>query len=179
MVKEELNYTLIILNKGIEKDVIDIAEDISVVANTEKVNYFFNDTHHIYTFKSKESFDMLREWSEMMLTNFNSSYLLLPYDVENSLIELPKDVKTHLFESNRGEINEREVVDKINNKLKGEFDFLLEDNVIFEEEEDEIVKIRNKKRKKSLNDILDKIYDKGMDSISEDEKQILKQISNK
>ena len=179
MVKEELNYTLIILNKGIEKNVVDIAEDISVIANSEKVKYFFNDTHHIYTFKSNESFNIIKEWSEMMLTDFKSGYLLLPYDVENSLIELPKDVKTHLFESNRGEINEREVVDKINNKLKGEFDFLLEDNVIFEEEEDEIVKIRNKKRKKSLNDILDKIYDKGMDSISEDEKQILKQISNK
>ena len=40
MVKEELNYTLIILNKGIEKNVVDIAEDISVIANSEKVKYF-------------------------------------------------------------------------------------------------------------------------------------------
>ena len=48
-----------------------------------------------------------------------------------------------------------------------------------EDEEDEIVKIRNRKSKKTLNQILDKIYDKGIDSIDEDEKQILKEISNK
>tara|TARA_B110000977_G_C10943855_1_gene441899 strand:- start:29 stop:568 length:540 start_codon:yes stop_codon:yes gene_type:complete len=178
MVKEELNYTLIILNKGIEKNVVDIAEDISVIANSEKVKYFFNDTHHIYTFKSNESFNIIKEWSEMMLTDFKSGYLLLPYDVENSLIELPKDVKTHLFESNVGEINEKEIIENINDKLKDEFQLLIEENINFEEE-DEIVNIRNKKRKKSLNEILDKIYDKGIDSISENEKQILKQISNK
>lgn len=176
--KEELNYTLIILNKGVEKNVVDIAEDISIVANSENVKYFYNDTHHIYTFKSDESFKVLKEWSEIMLIDFNSGYLLLPYDVETSLIELPKDVKTHLFKSNRGEINEREIIENINNKLKDEFQLLIEENINFEEE-DEIVNIRNKKRKKSLNEILDKICDKGMDSISEDEKQILKQISNK
>jgi hypothetical protein len=178
MVKEELNYTLIILNKGIEKNVVDIAEDISVIANSEKVKYFFNDTHHIYTFKSNESFNIIKEWSEMMLADFKSGYLLLPYDVENSLIELPKDVKTHLFESNVSEINEKEIIENINDKLKDEFQLLIEENINFEEE-DEIVNIRNKKRKKSLNEILDKIYDKGIDSISENEKQILKQISNK
>ena len=82
--KVELNYTLIILNDGIEKNVLDIAENISVVANSEKVNYFFNDTHHIYTFKSNKSFNILKEWSEMMLIDFNSGYLLLPYDIENN-----------------------------------------------------------------------------------------------
>ena len=49
----------------------------------------------------------------MMLTDFKSGYLLLPYDVENSLIELPKDVKTHLFESNVGEINEKEIITEL------------------------------------------------------------------
>jgi hypothetical protein len=176
--KVELNYTLIILNDGIEKNVLDIAENISVVANSEKVNYFFNDTHHIYTFKSNKSFNILKEWSEMMLIDFNSGYLLLPYDIENSLIELPKDIKTHLFESNRCEVSEREIIENITDKLNEEFLLLIEENNNFEEK-DEIVNIRNKKRKKSLNEILDKIYDEGIDSISEDEKQILKQISNK
>ena len=77
-----------------------------------------------------------------------------------------------------GEINEKEIIENINDKLKDEFQLLIEENINFEEE-DEIVNIRNKKRKKSLNEILDKIYDKGIDSISENEKQILKQISNK
>ena len=88
MKKKEFNYTLIILNKGIEGEVVEIAEDISIVCNTEEVNYFFNESHYIYTFKTKESFSMIKEWAEMVLTDFGDGYILLPYDVENSLINL-------------------------------------------------------------------------------------------
>jgi len=40
MKKKEFNYTLIILNKGIEGEVVEIAEDISIVCNTEKLIIF-------------------------------------------------------------------------------------------------------------------------------------------
>ncbi len=179
MKKKEFNYTLIILNKGIEGEVVEIAEDISIVCNTEEVNYFFNESHYIYTFKTKESFSMIKEWAEMVLTDFGDGYILLPYDVENSLINLPNNVKTHLFSKNTDEINESELINHLNTKLKQDFDFLYQEIVDKEDDDDEIVKIRNKKSKKTLNQILDKIYDKGIDSIDEDEKQILKEISNK
>ena len=64
----------------------------------------------------------------------------------------------------------------INDKSKGNKHPQKDDEHLLQEEddEDEIVKIRNRKSKKTLNQILDKIYDKGIDSIDEDEKQILK-----
>ncbi len=180
MEKKEFNYTLIILNKGIEGKVVEIAEDISIVCNTEEVNYFFNESHYIYTFRTKESFSMIKEWAEMVLTDFGDGYILLPYDVENSLINLPNNIKTHLFSKNTDEINESELISHLNTKLKQDFNFIYQEIIDNEEdEEDEIVKIRNRKSKKTLNQILDKIYDKGIDSIDEDEKQILKEISNK
>jgi len=179
MKKKEFNYTLIILNKGIEGEVVEIAEDISIVCNTEEVNYFFNESHYIYTFKTKESFSMIKEWAEMVLTDFGDGYILLPYDVENSLINLPNNVKTHLFSKNTDEINESELINHLNTKLKQDFDFIYQEIVDKEDDNDEIVKIRNRKSKKTLNQILDKIYDKGINSIDEDEKQILKEISNK
>ena len=179
MKKKEFNYTLIILNKGIEGEVVEIAEDISIVCNTEEVNYFFNESHYIYTFKTKESFSMIKEWAEMVLTDFGDGYILLPYDVENSLINLPNNVKTHLFSKNTDEINESELINHLNTKLKQDFDFLYQEIVDKEDDDDEIVKIRNRKSKKTLNQILDKIFDKGIDSIGDDEKQILKEISNK
>ena len=179
MKKKEFNYTLIILNKGIEGEVVEIAEDISIVCNTEEVNYFFNESHYIYTFKTKESFSMIKEWAEMVLTDFGDGYILLPYDVENSLINLPNNVKTHLFSKNTDEVNETELINHLNTKLKQDFDFLYQEIVDKEDDDDEIVKIRNRKSKKTLNQILDKIFDKGIDSIGDDEKQILKEISNK
>lgn len=180
MEKKEFNYTLIILNKGIEDKVIEIAEDISIVCNTEEVNYFFNESHYIYTFKTKESFGMIKEWAEMVLTDFGDGYILLPYDVENSLINLPNNIKTHLFSKNTDEINESEMISHLNSKLQRDFNFIYQEIVDKDDDDDnEIVKIRNRKSKKTLNQILDKIFDKGIDSIGEDEKQILKEISNK
>jgi len=115
----------------------------------------------------------------MVLTDFGDGYILLPYDVENSLINLPNNIKTHLFSKNTDEINESELISHLNTKLKQDFNFMYQEIIDNSEEEDEIVKIRNRKSKKTLNQILDKIYDKGIDSIDEDEKQILKEISNK
>ena len=177
MIERKTNYTLIVLEKGKEKDVIEIAEDISIVADTETVKYFFNDTHHIYTFKTDESFGILKEWSEMILGDRAEGYFLLPYEVTNSSILLPKSVKEHLFESDEEEIEENNVVEKMNEKLREEFGYMFKEMPIFDDE-DEISKIRNQKRKKSLNEILDKIYDEGVDSISNEEKEILTQISN-
>jgi len=122
---------------------------------------------------------MIKEWAEMVLTDFGDGYILLPYDVENSLINLPNNVKTHLFSKNTDEINESELINHLNTKLKQDFDFIYQEIVDKEDDNDEIVKIRNRKSKKTLNQILDKIYDKGINSIDEDEKQILKEISNK
>ena len=177
MIERKINYTLIVLDKGKEKDVIEIAEDISVVANTETVKYFFNDTHHIYTFKTDESFEVLKEWSEMILGYQTKGYLLLPYEMTNSSILLPKSIKEHLFDGNEVKVDENDMVEKMNEKLRDEFSYMFKEMPIFDDE-DEISKIRNQKRKKSLNEILDKIYDKGMNSISEEEKEILTQISN-
>jgi hypothetical protein len=103
---------------------------------------------------------------------------------------LPKEISKHLFNDgisdfmsekfNNSEPNEFEVRKMIQDKIRDTFKLNIE-NFDFDYEEDEwtdIDEIKNKQLKPSLDELLEKIKEQGLNSLTEKELQHLNKYSN-
>ena len=115
-------------------------------------------------------------------------YVLLPYTSDNLSYGLPEKISKHLFndgisdfmseKSNNSESNEFEVRKMIQDEIKESFMLNIEDFDFDYDEEDDIEKIKNKTRSPSLDELLDKIKEKGLNSLTEKELSQLNKYSN-
>jgi alkylation response protein AidB-like acyl-CoA dehydrogenase len=102
---------------------------------------------------------------------------------------LPEKISKHLFndgisdfmseKSNNSESNEFEVRKMIQDKIRDTFNLNIENfDFEYDEEEDEIQEIKNKQRSPSLDELLEKIKEKGLNSLTEKELSQLNKYSN-
>jgi hypothetical protein len=120
-------------------------------------------------------------------------YVLLPYTSDNLSYGLPEKISKHLFNDgisdfmsekpNNSYTEEFEVRKMIQDKIRDTFDLNIE-NFDFEYDEDEddewtdIDEIKNKQRAPSLDELLDKIKEEGLNSLTEKELLQLNKYSN-
>lgn len=171
------SYMLIIFNQPADEEgfIKPTGNELTVIGDTDTVKYYYDNNVIIYTFESKEKCEDIKEYLGLMMEDLEIQHILIPYNEKDLNLYLPKHVTKHLFNTYKEKediLTEGLDMDDINDKLKTaqEFFMMLEDN-------DEML-IPNRKKRKSLDEVLDKIVDYGMESITKEEKEILKIYSN-
>jgi hypothetical protein len=118
-------------------------------------------------------------------------YVLLPYTSDNLSYGLPEKISKHLFNdgisdfmsenSKLSDKSEFEVRKMIQDQIKESFMLNIEDFDFEYDEDDEwsdIDEIKNKQRTPSLDELLEKIKEKGLNSLTEKELTQLNKYSN-
>ena len=193
------NYILFVFAKSKNQDgfVTEIAEEIAVITKSKNVKYYYGPEACVFTFGTVDDMKSVSEYVDIILSEGEISYFLLPYSSDNITFGLPKEISDHLFSDKMSDI------DKMERDLDKKFDnlnlsFKQLDEEMFEkfmnvfsddddEEDDEISKLikRTKTTKvddyvseNQFNTILDKINSDGMSSLTKKELDLLKKYSN-
>jgi hypothetical protein len=162
-----------------------IAMEISQLTKINGVKYHYGPQAVIYTFETKTKFETVKLFFDTILSELSITHILVPIKTDKMSYWFEKQFEKHLFGTDICKSNEEystEEQEMLQDQMFGGrniFDDIDEDD----EDEDEIQKIVKKsmeveKKSPSLDDILDKINEKGMSSLTKIEKDLLKQYSN-
>jgi hypothetical protein len=167
-----------------------IAEELCVISDTPNLNFYFGPESSVFTISTLDSHQDVKDYVDMILDVGDIMYVLLPYTSDNLSYGLPEKISKHLFNDgisdfmsekpNNSYTEEFEVRKMIQDKIRDNFNLNV-DNFDFEYDEDEwtdIDEIKNKQRTPSLDDLLEKIKDKGLNSLTEKELSQLNKYSN-
>jgi hypothetical protein len=197
MENKTFKYILFVFAKSKNQDdfVIEIAEEISVITKSKNVRYYYGPEAVVFTFSTLDDLKSVAEYVDIILSEGEVSYFLLPYSTDNMSFGLPKDISEHLFTDKLSEIDKLERdLDVKWSKLDSDFKKLDEEMFekfmnVFSDEDDEDDDIsRLIKRTKTtkvddyvsenvFNSILDKINTDGMSALTKKELDFLKQYS--
>ena len=176
----------------------EIASTLLPITSNEKLKYIFGSYHMVVNMDTDIPFDELKEFIYETLKSERFEYFLMPTS-DKSSVKLPTEMAQHLFdlENNNENVHifTQENVEKIKMRDKqsdDELDLIINyflsnteglnfDDVEMEEDEDDdplIRKVRQKSQRPTVDQLLEKIADEGMDSLSADEKQLLDEYAN-
>jgi len=176
----------------------EIASTLLPITSNEKLKYIFGSYHMVVNMDTDIPFDELKEFIYETLKSERFEYFLMPTS-DKSSVKLPTEMAQHLFdlENNNENVHifTQENVEKIKMRDKqsdDELDLIINyflsntegltfDDVEMEEDEDDdplIRKVRQKSQRPTVDQLLEKIADEGMDSLSVDEKQLLDEYAN-
>jgi len=167
-----------------------IAEELCVISDTPNLNFYFGPESSVFTISTLDSYEDVKDYVDMILGIGDIMYVLLPYTSDKLSYGLPEKISKHLFNDGisdfmsekllGSEPNEFEVRKMIQDKIRDTFNLNIE-NFDFEYDEDEwsdIDEIKNKQRSPSLDELLEKIKEKGLNSLTEKELIYLNKYSN-
>jgi hypothetical protein len=167
-----------------------IAEELCVISDTPNLNFYFGPESSVFTISTLDSYEDVKDYVDMILGVGEIMYVLLPYTSDKLSYGLPEKISKHLFndgisdfmseKSLGSEPNEFEVRKMIQEQIRDNFNLNIE-NFDFEYDEDEwsdIDEIKNKQRRPSLDELLEKIKEKGLNSLTEKELSQLNKYSN-
>jgi hypothetical protein len=167
-----------------------IAEELCVISDTPNLNFYFGPESSVFTISTLDSYEDVKDYVDMILGVGDIMYVLLPYTSDKLSYGLPEKISKHLFndgisdfmseKSLGSEPNEFEVRKMIQEQIRDNFNLNIE-NFDFEYDEDEwsdIDEIKNKQRSPSLDELLEKIKEKGLNSLTEKELSQLNKYSN-
>jgi hypothetical protein len=167
-----------------------IAEELCVISDTPNLNFYFGPESSVFTISTLDSYEDVKDYVDMILGVGEIMYVLLPYTSDKLSYGLPEKISKHLFndgisdfmseKSLGSEPNEFEVRKMIQEQIRDNFNLNIEnfDFEYDEEEDDEIQEIKNKQRNPSLDELLEKIKEKGLNSLTEKELSQLNKYSN-
>ena len=148
-----------------------ISEEISMVAMSPDVRYYYGPQSAVYVFTSNENFNDLSSLIKIMFSDAEMAYMFLPLDKNNMTSGFGDTVDSHLFGSTP--ITTKPSIISKFRKKEDDFECYPDDD----EDDDLIKKLQSKPSKPTVNEILDKIRTKGMSSITIEEKTILDNYS--
>jgi hypothetical protein len=168
-----------------------IAEELCVISDTPNLNFYFGPESSVFTISTLDSYVDVKDYVDMILGVGEIMYVLLPYTSDKLSYGLPEKISKHLFNDgisdfmsekpNNSYTEEFEVRKMIQDKIRDTFDLNIE-NFDFEYDEDDewtdIDEIKNKQRAPSLDELLDKIKEKGLNSLTEKELSQLNKYAN-
>jgi hypothetical protein len=177
------DYILFVFAEHKDQDefVKSIAEDISIVSDSNDIKYYYGPSSAIITFKSTDSIQELHEYLGILFFSETIVYLLLPYKTDNMSVGMSAETFKHLFNISKDEDMsgfESMVQNMSQNEIPKNIQYILKEEYTDEEDEDdEIVKIKNSPKKIEIDEILDKISECGINSLSLQEKKFLETYS--
>jgi hypothetical protein len=157
-----------------------VANDLSMIADSDNIKFYYGKSSAIFTFKSQETLNDIDEFLNMIFNETDVVYVLLPYINDNMSVKLPKGMYNHLFDIDNAETMSGFIpkvqelnIDKLND-LRNELSFI---NLFDDDDDDEILKLKNKKKQLNVDQILDKILEKGLSSLTDSERNTLENFS--
>jgi hypothetical protein len=167
-----------------------IAEDLCIISDTPNLNFYFGPESSVFTLSTLDTYEDVKDYVDMVLGVDEIMYMLLPYTSDKLSYGLPEKISKHLFndgindymseKSTNSEPNEFEVRKMIQDQIRDNFKLNIE-HFNFDYDEDEwtdIDEIKNKQRSPSLDELLEKIKEKGLNSLTEKELLQLNKYSN-
>lgn len=196
MSTEETHYMLFLYGdyENGEKYINNLLGELSPIISNEYLKFIYGDYGVVVHFKTDVDFADLDEFIRMNLAGMVDQYFLMektdkmsaygPDEVIGYVLDLESDLKkpenpmiTDLKE--REEELDRVIQYFMSSMNEDDMDILNDTDEDDEDNEIELIKSRNKKEKSiSLDQILDKITDKGMKALSKKEKQQLEKYAN-
>jgi hypothetical protein len=190
------DYLLFVFgNLTVEGSQDEIASALLPITKNEKVKFIYGSYHMVVNLETDLPFDELKEYIYETLKSDVFEYFLMPMSDKTS-VKLPESMAEHLFDLendtdkvhvftqlNVEELKKRdkqtdEELDLIINYFlsNSEFEFTSDDE---EDEEDDLIKqVMSKPKQPSIDELLEKIVENGMDSLTLQEKQLLDEYSN-
>jgi hypothetical protein len=168
-----------------DKFVEFIANELALVAHSDIVKFYYGENSSIFTFKSEETIEEVDEFLNIVFNGADLVYILLPYLNDKMSFKLNEDICKHLFDlDNRESMSgfspkaQESQIDELKN-LKNELNFTnsFDDEAYEDDDEDEMVMLKNKKKEPSIDEMLDKISEKGLSSLTETERGLLEKYS--
>ena len=161
-----------------------VCDNIMQNVKVDYIKFFYGDTSCVYTFKSDTPFDEVSKSITKILQNVNVSYFLLPYSDFEINVRIDEETLEHLFGKELDEespsINEEDLVEPQTffSRLDEALANLREEDLENDMDIEIIPLLKKKKPIKTLDEILDQINQKGVNSLSDDEKKLLEKYSN-
>ena len=176
------SYILFVFAKHNEQEefITSLAEELSVISDSLNIKFYYGPESGIFTFNTMDEFQIVKEYMEIMFCESKIVYMLLPYEHDKMSVGLTDDIYKHLFTQNISENMsgfEPEAQKMLSKELKERVDLFFDKITDDEDEDDEIKKIKSKLPIPSLYNILDKIKDNGMASLTKKELSLLEQYS--
>lgn len=176
------SYILFVFAKHNEQEefITSLAEELSVISDSLNIKFYYGPESGIFTFDTMDEFQIVKEYMEIMFCESKIVYMLLPYEHDKMSVGLTDDIYKHLFTQNISENMsgfEPEAQKMLSKELKERVDLFFDKITDDEDEDDEIKKIKSKLPIPSLDNLLDKIKDNGMASLTKKELSLLEQYS--
>ena len=186
------NYLLFVFEDFRQKDKVveTIALQLSSMSHKSSyVKYNYGDYGMVINFVSEMSFYEIRDYVEIILGTVTKQYFFMEKPKKFHAF-MPSDLKLNLFDlygenkdldNNVSEKGVIPIMDMFMHNITKTLDesFSLSDEELQESFEKIMFKVDYGEDKPSIDEILDKIKDKGLDSLTKYEKQILDEYSKK
>lgn len=161
-----------------------LCDNIILNIKVDYIKFFYGDTSCVYTFKSDEPFEQVSKSITKILNNSKVSYFLLPYSDFEINVKIDEDTLEHLFGKELDEevpdLDEMDLVEPQTffSRLDEALANLREEDLENDMDIDIIPLLKKKKPVKTLDEILDQINQKGVNSLSDDDKKLLDNYAN-
>lgn len=155
------------------------SNEIKLFTNS-KVKCYYDKSNSYFVFNLIEgNYDIVEECLYDWLGKEDINYLMISMKDRNNIHLLPAKIYSMLHSPDNDEIDtnipdEKLVEEKSNPKLTENDYFGVIQFLDYDDSEDLITKIKNKKKEKTIDQILDKINTDGITSLTEEELKILK-----
>ena len=177
--KKDAEYMLFLYGDFAESEKIteDITLQLVTITSSEYLKFTYGEYGAAIHFRSKELFSELKEYIDMVFNEITDQYFLVEikgnYDIKmtrkmkKDFLNIDGIVKKE--ETRNGTINVEEEKNRINNIKNFSFEMflpILDENEFLRNRKQEIIE-------PTVDEILDKIVEKGIQSLTESEKNIL------
>lgn len=154
---------------GIEK----MAKKIVNISDSKNVKFSYGESSSIFHFKSNEDFFKIKQFIHSVVSNECIIYMLVPYEGEISC-QMPTQVFEHLFDLEDDGIGFLDNYNNVNPELEQDYNTINEIlNLTNNDYEPTVIP----EKELSLDEILEKISNQGIKSLTKKEKQTLNQYS--
>lgn len=160
-----------------KKEIVNLILDFVTQISTTDVKYQYGETGVLVTFTSESKINDISNFFEKNIVSLTSMYFVFPVD-KNSIVSMEDEMHEHLF----GKINETSNGYFNENNVSISYYFNEDNDSLNEKMAEELFKtlfqIKVQEKTLSLDEILDKINDKGFESLSSTEIKTLEKYSN-
>lgn len=155
--------------KDNQKLMTELFGQFTPILSSNFLKFHFGDEYALAHFETEENQKDVREFCNMVLQTTVCNFILLPHN-KNVMVSLPKELSEFLFNLEKTEDNLHVNMSEIQEE---------DDDDQFVEQLLEKLKPQKEQEKLSLDELLDKIQSKGIDQLTEKEKQQLYDYSKR
>lgn len=167
-----MKYILFLFGKSDNQEIFveKVAQFLSTAMQSDSVRFYFGDSAAVFTFQTDLNLKNVTSNLDELFSKPQVIYFLLPYQTDKMSVKLDAITQTHLFGTDDDVISDDELLKIIKDRI--------ENNLIFDDEDEyDDPCLINKVKEPSLDEILDKISESGLSSLSDIEIKILNEYA--